>query len=544
MLTFSWTDDVSDYPLTYAFGFYQIDDSATILIKPRNEGTSVLSVLSQGLQSLNNFVTCVVLAYDVYDDFSSASLQIKVNPILQSAMANALSSQMGLAFQTSNVEAVSTLITAATSTLNSVDCSKISNCGPVYSRKVCSVVTNTCGPCLPGFMGIAGDANSACFPNPSSTTAAQGVALKSTSVSFTSTSNSKYIDGSVCKVNSNCFSGSCFRGRCRSSTKPCPNQCSNNGVCVFLDYNDNIITSCPPQNFYCRAKCNCKPGTYGSDCSITSIYSFQTLRGIKDSLCTNLYKTLNLVDLTPLTLIQRSNMVSSILLDVSRVSQTGFIACAEFLISSIENAVNVAAESAPALSAIYSALSDILNGDEIGLMPAQLKARLVLVAENLARERQKQVYTGQLEEMYISENVRALVTRDYLYRLSSAMHSSPLSVLEQAYNISTTKTTIAVGNMTSLNSHSAVGLSVSIYSRNILELPKSLLTSPFFGAYYTVMDDGFSTPAFSQFRVNNSIAVNYSTPDEFLVSGRGFCTLSSSEYNISLPCARSYGINP
>ena len=67
----------------------------------------------------------------------------------------------------------------------------------------------------------------------------------------------EYIDGSLCNVNINCYSGHCYRGKCARYTKKCPNECSGTlsnpqGTCKYYNEFDAEIETCAMYDLKCR----------------------------------------------------------------------------------------------------------------------------------------------------------------------------------------------------------------------------------------------------------------------------------------------------
>ena len=232
------------------------------------------------------------LVYDIYDDSANITTSAKVNPLSVAELTDVLVTKIEVAFKSLDADSVGSIVAAATATLNNVNCSQALTCKTAYKREDCSIVANTCGKCLKGYVGIDGYANSVCvvqsrktrayeeekirrnrkllsdtrsFDSASSststtTTSSTTTKKTTTQISNTSTSpspfissvlshhtwpNSKdssqrfissllssaaasyyntlsewnYIDFSICKENSNCFSGKCFRGICQEGKK-------------------------------------------------------------------------------------------------------------------------------------------------------------------------------------------------------------------------------------------------------------------------------------------------------------------------------------
>lgn len=158
----NWIDDLSDYPLSYMIAYYTLTDEQLTIVKPSNEGSSARSLLSQGLSSKLFLVTCIVFATDVLGDVGTYEKDVRVDPIPLADLSGVLDSQLSLAFKTLDADKVSSLVSAATATLNRVDCSRATQC-VIFNRNSCSYSAQTCGPCLKGFKGVPGHANSGCF---------------------------------------------------------------------------------------------------------------------------------------------------------------------------------------------------------------------------------------------------------------------------------------------------------------------------------------------------------------------------------------------
>ena len=227
--TLYWVDDPGDYPLSYVISSYTWNSAQKTIIKSKNEGSSVSTFLSQGLESQNYVVNVVVDAYDVYGDFASVVTPVKVNPIDFADLAEALESQISLAYKTLDGDKVSSVVGAATKALNGADCSMAMTCG-AFNRHDCMYTPNTCGPCLNGFIGIVGDANTFCRPSDETSNGRRLSHSNSTTnvhlLGPPMDRDWEYIDGALCNVNLNCYSGHCYRGRCAAYTKKCPNECS------------------------------------------------------------------------------------------------------------------------------------------------------------------------------------------------------------------------------------------------------------------------------------------------------------------------------
>jgi len=183
-------------------------------------------------------------------------LPTKITAELTSLTASRLSD----AIQTYDIDKIYQVIGGVTGSLNNGNCSVAPNC-TALNRSPCTSVKNTCGPCLSGYLGLAGNANTACAAS----------------------KNFRNI-GESCSSSRICISNLCVRGRCTSSAKECPHNCSGAGTCLFYDANGERVDFCDSNSLYCQAKCTCNGTRYGRECSL-SYASYESQRTLRSTLC-------------------------------------------------------------------------------------------------------------------------------------------------------------------------------------------------------------------------------------------------------------------
>ena len=111
-------------------------------------------------------------------------------------------------------------ISQLTAIINRVSCSKAPDCSTL-NRYACVSVSNTCGKCKDGFYGDNDDSNTNCI---------------SSSLLLLSSSSS-------------------------IQSKTCTNNCNDNGKCIFINTNTNIIVDeCSIIDPTCHAECKCNQG--------------------------------------------------------------------------------------------------------------------------------------------------------------------------------------------------------------------------------------------------------------------------------------------
>lgn len=255
------------------------------------------------------------------------------------------------------------------------------------NREDCSTVTRTCGECLAQYLGAAGAANTQCIrmtnaarstvtdtdrvTTDRSASASLPVALISSSLKqphshlphrphYAESNETNAInnhdltglaqsrgrgrDGDACTSSSECLSGECKSRRCTWANKLCPDKCSGNGQCVYLDVFDNSrVSSCRIQDSSCRAVCICRDGTYGRTCSMFRT-EFTSLQASRTSLCAALQfasATQNADD--EFIVRQRSSSVSGLLSEPTQITMVALQNCSAVIFDTINKYPSIAA---------------------------------------------------------------------------------------------------------------------------------------------------------------------------------------------------------
>ena len=265
--TYNWIDAPSDYPLQYSMGYYSSPDAPVLYVQSMTQLSYVSTYLGQGLVSMEYEVSCVVYCSDAHGATASTSVAVIVLPPRSlDDLRSAMYQQLGEAEAILNPDLTSSVVNAVASSLNSANCTLSPNCSTL-NRAPCSLVAQTCGDCVPGYLGIAGPANTPCKLSS---------ALRPT--------------GSSCLSDSDCVSHSCTKGTCTLSAKLCPANCTSHtqGDCVDEDGNGLPIKFCDANDLSCQAKCLCHAGWYGIDCSLTWDH-YETVVGMREQMCASYY---------------------------------------------------------------------------------------------------------------------------------------------------------------------------------------------------------------------------------------------------------------
>ena len=374
--TTSWSDDPADYPLGYLFAYYAARPDLEIVVKTSGQISYSSAVLGAG-QTGSGAVTCLVNASDSYGATQMATYSdVKVLPQTnRSALASAATALLSRALTQLDGSAVSQVLSALASSLNAVNCTVATPC-TALSRSACSGTAHTCGPCLPGHLGVSGDSNARCavvppslFPSTAGRISAwaerhldldtaeqdpRGRALAAGPIVTLLPAGATCVLGSTTAI---CISGNCTtdvalpasgavgaaaaaasRSICGAAYKSCPNACSGSsrGTCVFRDANGLPASACLAQDAFCLPACECLQGFYGADCSMTAT-EIASSRALRDSMCAHLASLVYLQDTNPDVIFSRASMVSQTLVDVDQVSPQGLQACATLLTQTIAN---------------------------------------------------------------------------------------------------------------------------------------------------------------------------------------------------------------
>ena len=265
--TYDWIDVLSDYPLQYSMGYSSSSAGPVLYVQSISQLSYVDTYLGQGLDSKGYKVTCIVYSSDIYGATANASTSVIVFPTPSlDALQSALTQRLDEAGATLNPDLTSSVVNAASLSLNAANCSLAPDCTS-RNRTPCSTVAHTCGPCIAGYLGVDGPANTPCKLSN---------ALRST--------------GSSCFSHSDCVSHLCLKGICRLSAKQCPGNCTSqaHGECVYEDGNGYPLVFCEANDLYCQSKCSCHEGWYGVDCSLTW-NQYETVAGMREKMCASYY---------------------------------------------------------------------------------------------------------------------------------------------------------------------------------------------------------------------------------------------------------------
>jgi len=221
-----WMDE--DLPLEYQFGYTSFGNKNFLQVK--SEEVMISSILPSGLEK--HFTNATLEIFDALSTSTFRNVGVNLKPTDAATTVSYIESVASSSMSSSDINIVGSI-------LNSVNCSGVTNCD-IVNRRACFDVDFSCGPCQEGFLGESGSKNSICIQS----------TLQSTSSEIVR----------ACKSDSECgnFQYCSSLGSCAKMSKQCPNSCSRQGVCNFINSNtDLLVSQCDMPSTDCQAVCQC-----------------------------------------------------------------------------------------------------------------------------------------------------------------------------------------------------------------------------------------------------------------------------------------------
>ncbi|KAJ1427688.1 REJ domain-containing protein, partial [Ochromonadaceae sp. CCMP2298] len=441
--TFGWADEPEDLPLSYSMAYIVEASRPARLLKGQSPRSFTSVLLGRGMDYNDFNVTCVVTASDKLGAIASAESQAAVMPLRLSsaALESRLASLLDASLSSLQPEQVAQLILGTSDSLNLAECTLAppSKCAALH-RDPCFTTRQTCGPCLEGYVGLAGDQNKLCIATAAASTLAPL--------------------GSACNSNDTCLSQLCSAGFCADPPKSCPNDCSGAGQCLFSNFTGGAVDNCSASDAFCTAACSCQASAHGSDCSLGT-EQFGTYRRMREKMCASLLAASLLQDLTSDVVVGRAQMISGVLMDPLQVSAAALGDCAAALTATL--AQNQAVVGGEAGAYFVETLSDVLG---VPGLPADLLESLSAAYEALSAAIQSTLAVGEPMTSYTTKNMRfgsVLLGAN----ATGAQMTLPQSALEKlAGRAQTTLNLEVAGGI--VDADGALGLTVFQYNQNLL----------------------------------------------------------------------------
>lgn len=241
-------------PISYQFGYLSISGEF-LSLQQKSELSFATSLLPAGNSAANYAIQCQLRVFDSFSTLTTASRSIAVE--LVDAAANVGSALANLKLGGLNSNFIMTSLAMLGSVLNQpMDCTHAPNC-MLLNRTQCTMLPNTCGPCVAGFVGNTGSGNDPCIPSTAAATAATGRGV------------------GQCSTTAQCgVFETCILGICVAASKSCDAGCSlgGHGSCAFTSsQTGDIVKNCLIVDLSCEATCVCSSGYFGPICNTTAI---------------------------------------------------------------------------------------------------------------------------------------------------------------------------------------------------------------------------------------------------------------------------------
>jgi hypothetical protein len=411
----NWIDEAVDYPLWYRFQYQRLATSAIMMLSSYSVQANAQTILPAGLAAQDYNVSLVVT---IADNLGAAVSDSVAATVYQATGVNTtflLSNGLKSFSSTGDSDAVTSLVNVLVTAINSVNCSFAPDCAGLH-RYDCISTANTCGSCWSNYSGVAGDANTLCFPS------------NSTSGGL----------GAFCAVDSDCLYGLCTANMCVAPGKLCDSNCSQHGRCEYKDTSGSLHSSCSILDVRCNAICVCHSGYYGHDCSLDSV-ALSEIDSMRSSMCSALLAASKLQDSSAQLL---DNMVSSLFeaYDPYEVLSSSAIENCEDLLSYLAAVAGdgyIASAESSTIQAFMDVISEFVASTQVSSGRRLSTSNISSVASDALSELTTGLITGLLPGespiLTASDNVRMNIQYPLVTSMNNATISPPSTAEESQY---------------------------------------------------------------------------------------------------------------
>jgi hypothetical protein len=272
-----WSDE--NLPLVYEFFFASLATMSNALLASASEASFTTSMLPAGNIEMGRELDCTLRVFDSLGTYSEAYAVATVLTLAEAAVASssddddtapaAANSSLAIdytaevlrllrnAASVGGVDNTKRVLALSTAVLNTANCSLAPNCTATLHRESCRATDHTCGVCLLGYAGDAGDKNTPCLP-------------------YQQIQQQGNFSGVPCSRNATCDAGyycDNYLAQCVVRSKSCHQNCSNAGKCTYSKSATGLellsAVDCRLDDTTCEANCACFSGFSGRFCEYT-----------------------------------------------------------------------------------------------------------------------------------------------------------------------------------------------------------------------------------------------------------------------------------
>ena len=452
-----WSDP--HLPLSYQFSLLSDSNSAPLVLQGRSELSFGSSMLPAGPSSAKFTLSIVLKVFDALSAMSNTSLSATILPKSSDRSMGdvAVFMQHQLQSSSGSTDATRNAIALGGALLNTVSCVGSPLCASLH-RQDCARVQDTCGPCLAGFLGEAGDRNSRCVQS-----SLPGKAGNSTA-------------GRACVRSSDCSGWEeCAEvsKTCMVPQKTCMGSCAKHGTCTLISLSSQSrVKECKQSDTSCVAVCECSAGFGGPSCSLPE-KDLQKARDMRNELFSSL-AALSLTDDTSSeeAVAALSGNLAALSQDPYSLSQSAMASINAVASTVLSRAVALSDSTEEVVSGVLIALNaaadanlrmaDRAAADTVSLANQALS--VITEAADLVAAGQ---VAGQGSTAYVYDNFRITALRQTVETGQTLTASAPRSELE--VRTGTQSSSVSIGGSAVDQEEYSVSLVTTIaaaYGRN------------------------------------------------------------------------------
>jgi hypothetical protein len=168
-----WTDDASDLPLQYDYGYRLSLDANLLTLGPHGVATFASTYLPSGTSAMNNSISLSCFVTDIWGASTNALTSVRVIPLSGAQRSSNITDVLLTSLLGNNGDTSSEIstINLVASMMASDNCLLAPHC-LLLNRSECgpSTFPSTCGACLANYFGIDGSSNEPCYEVNANTT--------------------------------------------------------------------------------------------------------------------------------------------------------------------------------------------------------------------------------------------------------------------------------------------------------------------------------------------------------------------------------------